>query len=310
MRHNLYALAALVTNANALDLSAEVDLEDLNVYFDYPGTDAEYAVHLESGMYGEGSEFAYGDDKDIHLDGSCPDCKSKQFYSIPDDPPEEEGVTWRDPFQFDLTGLFTTEGWSDRFPLGPGWLAHLTDDDNSEFADHVAHYAAHLLGVEEDYFYTPYEELDYDQDDMDNRSDDLMLCTPRSGVCSPQCPTATYKEETGKINFTWLAVTDDCHKQPTSTIILLTPWSKEEGFPKDIINSQKAAEFEGTSMPHFPVPMSVDPRSLFEEMQETSFKLDTVYFVSALYRTKDDRGDNFELPETSMKPLILSLSSD
>ena len=97
-------------------------------------------------------------------------------------------------------------------------------------------------------------------------SDDLIMCTPKHNVCSPQCPTAVFREETGKIDFSWLAVTDDCIHEPTSTIILLTPWSKEEGFPKDIINSQKAAEFEGTSMPHFPVPMSVDPFYLFEEM--------------------------------------------
>ena len=308
MGHNFAALFALLAGANALTIGAEVEAEDLNVYYDYEGDDKSYAVHLETGMYGEGSEFAYEGDIDIHLDGTCEDCKSKKFYGIPDEPPEEEGVTWRDPYQFDLTGLFTTEAWNDRFPMGPGWLAHLTDDDESSFADHVAHYAAHLLGVEEDYFYTPFEEYEYDED-MATR-DNIMLCTPRANVCSPQCPTAVFREETGKIDFSWLAVTDDCIHEPTSTIILLTPWSKEEGFPDDIINKQKAAEFEGSSMPHFPVPMSVDPFYLFEEMHQTHFKLDTVYFVTALYKTKNEHGDLFELPETSMQPLILTLSSE
>ena len=64
-----------------------------------------------------------------------------------------------------------------RFPNGPGWLAHLTEDDDSAFADHVAHYAAHLLGVEEDYFYTPYDEMEIDEEDMKEK-DDIMLCTP------------------------------------------------------------------------------------------------------------------------------------
>ena len=68
------------------------------MFYDYEGSENEYAVHVETGMYGEGSEFAYKDDVDIHLDGACPDCKSKQFYMVPDDPPEEDGVTWLDPF--------------------------------------------------------------------------------------------------------------------------------------------------------------------------------------------------------------------
>ena len=51
----------------------------------------------------------------------------------------------------------------------------------------------------------------------------------------------------------------------------MTPWDPDTGFPKNIIENQKAAEFEGSSMPHFPKPMAVSPENIFIEMQETSF---------------------------------------
>ena len=78
----------------------------------------------------------------------------------------------------------------------------------------------------------------------------------------------------------------------------------------NIILKQQAAEFEGTSVPDFPLPIAVDPTSIFQEMQGTSFKLDTVYFISALYRNSDQFGDIFGMPETSPSPLILTERED
>ena len=98
MRHTLCAFIALIAQTDSITIEAEADLEDINVYYDYDGSDSGYAVHLETGMYGEGSEFAYKDDVEIHLDGSCPECKSKMFYMVPDAPPEDDGVTWLDPY--------------------------------------------------------------------------------------------------------------------------------------------------------------------------------------------------------------------
>ncbi len=63
-------------------------------------------------------------------------------------------------------------------------------------------------------------------------------------------------------------------------------------------------------MPHFPAPLAVDPINIFDEMHETQFKVDTMYFVSALYKIEDDFGDIFGVPETCMKPLVLSIMSD
>ena len=93
-------------------------------------------------------------------------------------------------------------------------------------------------------------------------------------------------------------------KKPTSTIILLTPWDKEKGFPKDIILNQNAAEFLGSSLPHFPSPLAVLPQNMFKDMKDTKFEIDTIYFVSALYRFQSAKGeDRFGLPETSVTPL-------
>ena len=74
----------------------------------------------------------------------------------------------------------------------------------------------------------------------------------------------------------------------------------------NIILKQQAAEFEGTSVPDFPLPIAVEPSSIFQEMSGTTFELDTVYFVTALYSYSDEFGDIFDLPETSPTPFILS----
>ena len=42
----------------------------------------------------------------------------------------------------------------------------------------------------------------------------------------------------------------------------------------NIILKQQAAEFEGTSVPDFPLPIAVEPSSIFQEMQGTNFELD------------------------------------
>ena len=190
----------------------------------------------------------------------------------------------------------------DHFLNEEGWLKDLIwdSDDESDFAEHAAEYAATLMGFDKDFYFTPYEELD--ARDYTNLID--MLCAPQYGVCSPQCPTATFDEELGKILITWIEVIDDCNKKPTSTIILLTPWDKEKGFPKDIILNQNAAEFLGSSLPHFPSPLAVLPQNMFKDMKDTKFEIDTIYFVSALYRFQSAKGeDRFGLPETSVTPL-------
>ena len=137
--------------------------------YDYEGTDAEYGIHVESGMYGGGSKLAYDEDHEIHLDGTKQDSTSKLFYGVPDTPPEkDEGIEWLDPLNFSVDSLFSAGSFAERFPLGPGYIAHLIkDDDDSEFAEHVAHYAANLMGVDHDYYYTPYEELENKDFDFD-----------------------------------------------------------------------------------------------------------------------------------------------
>ena len=126
-------------------------------------------------MYGEGSEFAYDEDHVIHLDGAKQDSTSKRFYKVPDTPPEHEGIEWLDPLMFDLTSFFDLGNFSQRYPNGPGWFAHLIhDDDQSEFAEHVAEYASNLLGFDPEYYYTPYDELDVEYDEIN----DFTICHP------------------------------------------------------------------------------------------------------------------------------------
>ena len=159
-------LATVFSHVDALSIGLETELEDITVLYDFEGTDMEYGVKLQSGMYGNGSDFMYQDDQEIHLDGQAVG-KSKMFYDVPDTPPDdkdtdEDGVQWLNPYSFDLSGLLTTGGWNEKFPNGPGWLAHLVDeeDEEDEFKEHVVHYASNLLGVGQDYFYTPYEEVE------------------------------------------------------------------------------------------------------------------------------------------------------
>ena len=115
-----------------------------------------------------------------------------------------------------------------------------------------------------------------------------------------------YDQLTGKILFSWVETLDGCGSTPSSTVILLTPWDEENGFPMNILLKQQAAEFEGSSVPEFPLPVAVDPANIFEDMTETSFELDTMYFISALYRFSGTFGDTFGMPQTSASPLILS----
>ena len=223
----------------------------MTVLYDYEGTDSEYGVRIESGLYGRGSDFAYDEHREIHLDGAKQSSSSKNFYGVPDTPPDQEtGIAWLDPLSFDLSELYAIGPLGDHFLNEEGWLKELIWDGEgeSDFAEHAAEYAATLMGFDKDFYFTPYEELD--ASDYTNLID--MLCAPQFGVCSPQCPTATFDEEIGKILFTWVEVVDDCYEKPTSTIILLTPWDREKGFPKDIILNQNAAEFLGSSLPHFP----------------------------------------------------------
>ena len=82
----------------ALSISTEISVEDLTILYDYEGTDAEYGIHIESGMYGDASKFAYPGDHEVHLDGQKQTSTSKQFYGVPDTPPEsDEGIEWLDP---------------------------------------------------------------------------------------------------------------------------------------------------------------------------------------------------------------------
>ena len=139
MRHTLSAFLAffLAKNIDSLSIETEtftkveagIDSQDITLLYDYEGTDREYGVHVESGMYGRGSEFVYDEDHVIHLDGSQQDSHSKRFYKVPDTPPEHEGIQWLDPLTFDLTSIFDLGGFSQRYPNGPGWFAHLIHDD-------------------------------------------------------------------------------------------------------------------------------------------------------------------------------------
>ena len=167
-------LVSLLFQTNALSIGveteveaeteAELDAENIKVFYDYEGTDGEYVVELESGMYGDGSEFAYKKDWEIHLDGKNKDSSSKVFYQVPDSAPQSGDVEELDPFNFNLGAMFNL-----KYPNGPGWLAHLiSGEDASEFAEDVVHYATHMLGMEEDdYYYTPFDEFDkFDFEDM------------------------------------------------------------------------------------------------------------------------------------------------
>ena len=49
--------------------SVTIGTRDVTLLYDFEGTDSHYGVHVESGMYGKGSKFAYKKDQEIHLNG-------------------------------------------------------------------------------------------------------------------------------------------------------------------------------------------------------------------------------------------------
>ena len=111
---------------------------------------------------------------------------------MPDTPPAYDGIEWLDPTNVDTSSIFSSEGFSKRYPHGPGYLSHLIDKhDESEFAEDVALYSASLMGVRHDYYYTPYEHIDLDEIDKDldlalkQILKDVSLCIPRENSCSP-----------------------------------------------------------------------------------------------------------------------------
>ena len=91
---------------------------------------------------------------------------------MPDEPPQEDGIEWLDPQNVNIDNLLSSDGFNKKYPKGPGYKAKQIDNhDESEFKEDVALYAASLMGVLNEYYFTPFQQIH--QEELD--AEDLAL---------------------------------------------------------------------------------------------------------------------------------------